>query len=84
MFCEACGTITNIYPFFRQVVQGGMVIDTNTKKIVAAVDDANKQKDSSSYSSSRSLPSALSALGGVTNSAGAASIGSRFFGSWGS
>ncbi|CAH6721024.1 AP-3 complex subunit sigma [[Candida] jaroonii] len=29
----------------EEIVQGGMVIDTNINRIVAAVDDANSQKD---------------------------------------
>lgn len=32
----------------EEIVQGGMVIDTNIQRIVAAVDDANRQSNSSS------------------------------------
>lgn len=40
----------------EEIVQGGMVIDTNITRIVAAVDDANSQKLSGSVNSSRWLP----------------------------
>ncbi|VEU22410.1 DEKNAAC103545 [Brettanomyces naardenensis] len=34
-------------PALEEIVQGGMVIDTNINKIVAAIDDANRQEESS-------------------------------------
>lgn len=36
----------------EEIVQGGMVIDTNIARIVAAVDEANEQKSSNTTSSS--------------------------------
>ncbi|KAK6460538.1 AP complex, mu/sigma subunit [Scheffersomyces coipomensis] len=43
----------------EEIVQGGMVIDTNISRIVAAVDEANSQKSSAVTSSSSGLSSTI-------------------------
>lgn len=43
----------------EEIVQGGMVIDTNINRIVAAVDEANSQKNGGMASSAGGLSSSI-------------------------
>ncbi|GME88246.1 unnamed protein product [Ambrosiozyma monospora] len=68
----------------EEIVQGGMVIDTNINKIVSALDDANKQDESSSNLTSVNANLNGPSSNSVIANSVAGGFGNRFFNRWSS